>query len=144
MLVVRIELWPLGNYSRRRTIGTVVISNDGTGTLEDGNYDCALAHAESHNDKTGAWKGGRVTDHPRRLSPYHLPLRAIDACLKGRKSKRADQLVEKANKEVGKEAATAQGCAARDGETSPPDELISYRYALEKEDMIRLWKDTAT
>lgn len=93
MIVVRIELWPLGNRSRRREIGQIVIANDGTGDREAGNYNAALAHAASHESKPGCWKAGRVEGHSRSLSPYHLVLRAIEACLAGRKNKIGDRLV---------------------------------------------------
>ena len=38
MLVVRIELWPYGDPSRRKTLATGTIVNDGTGTTTEGNY----------------------------------------------------------------------------------------------------------
>jgi len=94
MLVCRIEIWPNGSFARRRTLGTVVIANDGTGTQEIGHYDCAVAHAGPHAGKPGAWKGGRVVGHLRKLSPYHLVREALAACLDGRRSKRADGLIE--------------------------------------------------
>ena len=93
MIVVRIEVWPFGNRSRRREIGQIVIANDATGDCEIGNYNAALAHAGPHADKPGCWKAGRVERHPRILSPYHLVLRAIESCLAGRKSKIGDRLV---------------------------------------------------
>lgn len=94
MLVCRIEIWPQGSFARRRTLGTVVIANDGTGTQEIGHYDCAVAHAGPYAGKPGAWRGGRVVGHLRKLSPYHLVREALAACLMGRKSKRADGLIE--------------------------------------------------
>ena len=96
MIVVRIEVWPFGNRSRKREIGQIVIANDATGDCEIGNYNAALAHAGPHADKPGCWKAGRVERHPRILSPYHLVLRAIEACLAGRKNKIGDRLVKQA------------------------------------------------
>ena len=94
MLVCRIEIWPHGSFARRRTLGTLVIANDGTGDQEIGHYDCAVAHAGPHVAKHGAWRGGRVVGHLRKLSPYHLVREAIAACLEGRRSQRADGLIE--------------------------------------------------
>lgn len=112
MLVCRIELWPVGNFKRRRTIGTVVIANDATGTAEAGNYSCALAHAEMHGDKPGAWRGGRVVGHLRKLSPYKLVHEALAACLNGRRNKKADDLVRQA--ELGQRSIEHDYASARD------------------------------
>jgi hypothetical protein len=71
-----------------------VIANDGTGTQEIGHYDCAVAHAGPYAGKPGAWRGGRVIGHLRKLSPYHLVREALAACLEGRRSKRADGLIQ--------------------------------------------------
>lgn len=38
MLVITVELHPRGNVAHRRVIGTLVITNDLTGTQESGNY----------------------------------------------------------------------------------------------------------
>lgn len=95
MIVCRIEIWPRGRRHLRRTLGTIVIANDGTGTQEIGHYDCAVAHAgEYAKTKRGAWRGGRVIGHLRNLSPYHLVREALAACLEGKKSKQADGLIE--------------------------------------------------
>lgn len=93
MLVIKIEIWPLGRQDKAREIGRVVISNDGTGTPEIGNYDVALTHAERYHHRPSSWKGGRVVQHKRTLSPYHLVVRAIKAALAGSRTVRSDQLV---------------------------------------------------
>lgn len=84
MIVVKIELWPLGDQAQARVIGQARIANDGTGTSELGNYDVALAHAGAYAGKPGVWKRGRVERHRRALSPYHLVARALQAALGGR------------------------------------------------------------
>lgn len=57
MLVVRIEIWPLGRESAKRTLGTAVIGNDGTGTPETGSYRvCAVEGKEHPHDL--------LIDHP--------------------------------------------------------------------------------
>ena len=38
MLVINVEVWPLGDATRRYPVGQVTITNDGTGTWESGNY----------------------------------------------------------------------------------------------------------
>lgn len=82
MLVCSIDLWPRGDSTRAENIGCVVIANDGTGTVREGNYRCALTHSGRYRQRAGPWRGGRVTGHIRQLSPYHLVLKAIEACLK--------------------------------------------------------------
>ena len=43
MIVVTIELWPLGDKSQRETLNTVRIWNDGSGDQEIGHYGVSLA-----------------------------------------------------------------------------------------------------
>lgn len=81
MVVVKIELWPGGDSSRAREIGRVNIANDMTRDQDRGNYNCALSHAGSYYGKPGAWKTSRVTNHLRRLSPYHLVYQALKNAL---------------------------------------------------------------
>jgi len=81
MVVCKIEIWPHGDQSKARPLGQVVIINDGEGTPERGNYDVALSHGGIFYGRKGAWKTGRVLQHLRKLSPYHLLLSALKACL---------------------------------------------------------------
>jgi len=81
MLVVKIELWPKGDKSKAETIGVLTIANDGTGSTGSGNYDCALSHSGKYFGKAGVWKTGRVVDHNRKLSPYHLVLKCLENAL---------------------------------------------------------------
>lgn len=57
MIVVTVELWPRGDAARKRTLGSMQICNDATGTQELGNYDGTL-HAEYTQ---GGGRKGRVT-----------------------------------------------------------------------------------
>lgn len=41
MIVIRIELWPNGKEKGKRELGRLEIENDGSGTADLGNYDCA-------------------------------------------------------------------------------------------------------
>lgn len=59
MIRVTVELLPHGDESRRRTLGTMEIANDGTGDQETGNYD-AILRAEYTNGRVG-----RVTNFHR-------------------------------------------------------------------------------
>jgi len=78
MIVVNIELWPHGSKDRSKTIGNLVIVNDGTGNVEHGNYNVALSHAGIYyGKKKEPWKTGSVKNHKRMLSPYHLVYKAI-------------------------------------------------------------------
>jgi len=82
MIVVKIELWPLGDQSKARTLGIANIANDGTGDPSNGNYKVALSHAGKFFGKPGVYKSGEVKNFNRSLSPYHLLMRALQACLK--------------------------------------------------------------
>ena len=42
MIYIPIELWPYGDKKRKRTIGSAIIVNDGTGTVETGNYNITI------------------------------------------------------------------------------------------------------
>lgn len=82
MIVVKIEIWPLGNHTKSRLLGVCSIVNDGTGDKKLGNYNVKLSHAEKYLDtKKGTWKKGKVENHRRALSPYHLVCKALQACL---------------------------------------------------------------
>jgi hypothetical protein len=89
MIVVNIELWPGGDKNRKRNLGHMVITNDGTGTERVGNYRVTLSHAGIYYGKRKEpWKTGVVRNHLRMLSPYHLILRALQATIStGRQSR---------------------------------------------------------
>ena len=77
MLRVTIELLPLGVESRKRTLGTVLIINDGSGSATRGNYDVRVL---SSNGRT--FNLGRVTGFPRRREgAVKLLLLALKAAL---------------------------------------------------------------
>ena len=73
MLVIHIELWPHGDSSRRKTLATGTIVNDGTGTTTQGNYRVQLRDALGR-----PWKSGILTGFPRkRLLAWDLLTRAL-------------------------------------------------------------------
>jgi hypothetical protein len=85
MLRCTIDLVPKGDESKARTIGTIIIGNDRTGDLDTGNYDVRLTKGlvGKHGE---TWKRGRVEGFPRRrLGPYDLVLRALQATVGGRR-----------------------------------------------------------
>lgn len=82
MVVATIEVWPNGKQENARSLGVVLITNDGTGTQQAGNYDVILAHSGKYFGRFGAWKTGKVERHRRSLSPYHLLYASIGACIK--------------------------------------------------------------
>ena len=83
MLVVKIELWPKGDESKARQIGRIDIINDGTGTSEFGNYNVNIHHSELLNKTplSRFYKIGKVTGFMRKLSPYHLLMRALSSAM---------------------------------------------------------------
>lgn len=69
MIVVNIELWPLGQKRARRELGRIVIANDSTGDNSVGNYDAVLTQSKTNR----LWKHVRVQNFPRlRKNVYHL------------------------------------------------------------------------
>lgn len=74
MLVIKVELWPLGVEEEAQPMGTMTITNDRTGGHGKGNYDIKIYKWE---DK-GIWKKGRIEDFPRvKLGPWDLLYRAL-------------------------------------------------------------------
>jgi hypothetical protein len=91
MLRVTIELLPLGDETRKRTLGTIDIANDGTGTFERGNYMVRLGKFGGR----GVWRRGAVTQFPRRsMGPYDLLLRALVATVGDRNRRFVEQVAE--------------------------------------------------
>lgn len=83
MVVVTIEIWPLGDHTKKRLLGVAAIINDGTGDTKHGNYDVELSHVGKFLAKrTGTWKAGRVEHHRRTKSSYHLVCIALKNALR--------------------------------------------------------------
>lgn len=49
MLVIKIELWPHGDESKKEDMGTAHIWNDGTGTRTSGNYGIKIFKSRFQN-----------------------------------------------------------------------------------------------
>ena len=82
MIVVRVEYHRAGS-GQVETIGTAIISNDGTGTAQRGNYDVRVGRRRSVSlvdTHTHPVRRGRVLDFPRRSYPvWRLIARALRA-----------------------------------------------------------------
>lgn len=91
MIVIKIELWPLGDKTKAQILGEIEITNDGAGTRDTGNYNVKL-FKWNNKDRTkrgGIWRQGKVAGFPRkRLGPYDLLLRALLA-LVGKRNEQA-------------------------------------------------------
>jgi len=75
MIVVTIDLWPLGIEANKKHLGTAYIANNLEGTVETGNYTVKLT--KWNNAKT-AWKKGSVRGFPRlKLGAWDLLFRAL-------------------------------------------------------------------
>ena len=74
MIVVKIELWPLGFEDRKQEIGRVEIANTGElGNGEFGNYNVKLFKAAKYSKKPGEiYKKGQVYNFRREMGPYDL------------------------------------------------------------------------
>jgi hypothetical protein len=85
MIRVTIEMLPHGMELGRHTIGVIEIANDGTGTVDVGNYDVKLTKEPPIAKTRGTWRKGVVRNFPRRtLGPYDLLYRALTVTLAGR------------------------------------------------------------
>lgn len=75
MIVVEITLYSAISSSRNKSLGKLVIINDGTGGATVGNYD---VQAYGASGKPG--KRGRIENYPRQaVAPMNLVRRAIEA-----------------------------------------------------------------
>lgn len=80
MVVVKLEVWPHGDQSKAYPLGEIQIANDGTGNEVAGNYEVLAKHAGMYYGKRPEpFKRGRVTGFHRKLSPYRLLCRALQA-----------------------------------------------------------------
>lgn len=90
MIVVKVELWPGGDESNKRDLGTAHIwckSADGKNN-EYGEYGVKLLKgAEYSNDPGGVWRSGKVSIFPRTsksFGPWELLALALEDVLKTR------------------------------------------------------------
>lgn len=83
MIVIKMELWPRGDESRKRDLGVAHIANVG-GDEELGNYEVTLFKAAEYSarDAGGIWRCGVVTGFPR-ASKQHGPWDLLFRALKG-------------------------------------------------------------
>lgn len=82
MLVIKVELWPRGSEEEKEEIGRTYVTNDGSGTLDRGNYDVHVCRKDNPRRPTdedaNATREGRVEDYPRKsYSVWRLILRAL-------------------------------------------------------------------
>ena len=82
MIIVKIEICPYGDHTAAHQIGEIRIFNDQLGSEHISDYDVELMNSGSHWTRGGVWKRGFVEGFRRTLSPYHLVLLALQACLK--------------------------------------------------------------
>ena len=75
MLRIKIELVPYGKEDLTRQIGSVIISNDGTGTHTVGNYKYTLS------DETGSIKGELKEFKRVKGNAFHLLRDVLDKAL---------------------------------------------------------------
>lgn len=78
MIVVKVELWPLGLEAKKKEIGRMTITNDGTSANpKRGNYDVKVFRRGT-TDKVQ--RTAHVEDHPRQsYSIWSLVRKALDS-----------------------------------------------------------------
>lgn len=72
MLVAKVELWPHGSESNKRTMTTLVIANDTTGNSEYGNYDVWDTAGAHPSDREARVHVGRIERFPRGRDQEHV------------------------------------------------------------------------
>lgn len=87
MIVIKVELWPLGDRRRARELARMAIWNRGVARGELYSYGVAIAKAASHGAKShGVWRSGTV-EYPRgskRVGVWDLLRAGLNAVLVGR------------------------------------------------------------
>lgn len=117
MIVVRMELWPGGDESRKRPLGVAFIVNDGTGTVDRGSYAVMLSRMK---DATEPWRLGRVRDWPRRTgSPWDLLVKACAAAMRNRTN--MDYTLRRAMMSTARRAMNGQSDMFEGGEDAEDD-----------------------
>ena len=77
MIVVQVELWPGGNPLRRRTLGSLLISNaSNLAATSDHEGDYLVRRLDLHHNVI---RSGAVRNHKRRQSVWSLVPKAIKA-----------------------------------------------------------------
>lgn len=88
MIVVNIEMWPKGDESKKRPIGRIVIINEGSGDVHNGNYNAILektAEYAAPENVGKAWKRVTVEGFDRiRRGPYDLLYQVLKKAVAGR------------------------------------------------------------
>ena len=81
MVVVRIELWPMGDKARARVLGEAALTC--TGTSGDGRYGAyRVLLSKFGGFASGIWRAGECSGHDRvKRGPYDLLYRALGAVL---------------------------------------------------------------
>lgn len=87
---VRVELWPGGDRTKAKLLQEAMIANVG-GDGTRGDYAVKVSHSTTYKGSGFAdarrpvpaevWKEGRIANHARNLSPFHLVCKAIGAAI---------------------------------------------------------------
>lgn len=84
MIVIKVELWPWGFESRKRELGRMHITNDGSGTAKRGDYKVAVMRKGTTNK---VQREGEVKDYPRQsYTVWRLVQRALRSAFPEEKS----------------------------------------------------------
>jgi hypothetical protein len=90
VIVIRMELWPRGDESKKRLLGVAQIANVG-GTADLGDYDATIFKSPEYATRPGVWKRGQVSGFHRRsrwVGPWELLWLALEACGVGERARR--------------------------------------------------------
>ena len=83
MIVVKVELWPLGVESQAREIGRAHISNVG-GNNDFGNYQVELLKSAEYSRRRAGeiYRRGKVINYQRERGPWPLLMYALQSALR--------------------------------------------------------------
>jgi hypothetical protein len=90
VIVIRLELWPQGDESKKRLLGVAQIANVG-GTADLGDYDAIIFKSPEYATRPGVWRRGQVSGfhrRSRRVGPWELLWLALEACGVGERARR--------------------------------------------------------
>lgn len=83
MIVVKLELWPGGDESRKEDLGTAQVVNTAVSSPDMGSYDVRLLKGAKYSRHAGdIWKQGTVLRFPRlseHWGPWELLALALEA-----------------------------------------------------------------
>lgn len=78
MLVIKLELWPMGSEKNKRELGRIDLWNNLKGTREYGSYEFTVTEDASPFNAGPLFEKGSIDDHPRRSYGWDVVKKALN------------------------------------------------------------------